>query len=174
MLLWDIEMARAKGYNLYVVKFIMGGFMKKISKFSSFVLVFMLSLSTLGTLNFSAAEINGSERLVDPVCSYSKKKVEDNKKVYFYHPQLGQKWQYANNYYLSASKGGINLSFGYGPVSVAYSKSGSGGYTVPANYNKQSKLKMRETGDVYKITPSSCNPYYDFKEEVEYAYAVYR
>lgn len=143
----------------------------KISKFCSLVLVLMISLNVL---NFSASEINGSERLVDPVCSYSSEKVENNKNVYFYHPQLGKKWQYANNYYLSSRSGGISVNFGYGPVSVSYSKSGSGGYTVPANYSKQSKLKMRETGDVYRVTPSSCNPYYDFKEEVEYAYAVYR
>lgn len=32
---------------------------------------------------------------------------------------------------------------------------------------------MKEIGDVYQITPSSCNPYYSFKYEIEKAYPVY-
>lgn len=139
----------------------------------SMIFISTLILSSLTTLNIKASEIDQATRLVDPVCSYSKKKVENNKNVYFMHPTLGKKWQYANNYFLSASKGGINVSFGYGPVSVSYSKEGSGGYTVPVDYSKKSKLKMKETGHVYKITPSSCNPYYDFVEEIEKAYPVY-
>ncbi len=59
-------------------------------------------------------------------------------------------------------------------MSVSYSKKGSGGYSVPAKYSKYSKLKIRQTGDVYKITRSSCNNYYDFIEEKEHAYPIYK
>ncbi len=137
------------------------------------ICMYRLVLSPLTTLTVHASEINEDQRLVDPVCSYTRKKIENNKNVYFMHPALGKKWQYANNYFLSANKGGLNISMSFGLMNVSYSKEGKGGYTVPADYSKKSKLKMKETGDVYKITPSSCNPYYDFVEEIEKAYPVY-
>lgn len=137
-----------------------------------FVLISFSCLMLSGVV-VNAQEVDKSTRLVDPVCSYSKKKVENNKSVTFYHPSFKDKWQYANNYYLSEDRGSLSLSFGYGPMSVSYSKSGVGGYTVPADYSQKSKLKMKEIGDVYQVTPSSCNPYYSFKYEIEKAYPVY-
>ncbi len=87
---------------------------KNIHVSASFASV--LILRSLPTLNINASEIDQATILVDPVFSYSKKKVENNKNVYFMHSSLGKKWQYANNYFLSVSKGGINVSFGYGPL----------------------------------------------------------
>lgn len=66
------------------------------------------------------------------------------------------------------NKGSIALSFDYGPVSVAYSKSGAG-YSVPANYKRKSKLKIKQTGDVYRVTRNNYSTYNGFKEEVEHA-----
>ncbi len=146
------------------------------SKLFSMISIFFISFTFLGIFssNLNATAVSKEPKFVDPICTYQKTKVSNNKNVYFYHPQLGKKWQKADHYYLSKNKGSLSLNFGYGPVSVSYSKQGSGGYSVPANYSKYSKLKIRQTGDVYRITRNSCNKYYDFVEEYEYAYPIYK
>ncbi len=145
-------------------------------KLSSIISIFFITFGFIGIFNsnLNASELPKDSKLVDPVCSYKKTKVSNNENVYFFHPQLGKTWQKADHYNLSKGTGSLSLNFGYGPVSVSYSKQGSGGYSVPANYSKYSKLKIRQTGDVYKITRSSCSNYYDFVEEDEYAYAIYK
>ncbi len=146
------------------------------SKLFSMISNFFILFTFLGIFssNLNATAVSKDPKFVDSICTYQKTKVSNNKNVYFYHPQLGKKWQKAYHYYLSKNKDSVSLNFGYGPVSVSYSKQGSDGYSVPADYSKYSKLKIRQTGDVYRITRNSRNKYYDFVEEYEYAYPIYK
>lgn len=142
-----------------------------------FVLIGGYNMKTSQLLKASEIKESTSEkgeRLVDPICSYKKELINNNKHVYYFHPDYDSKWWKVDEYNISTSKkGNIDLSFGYGPLSVSYSKVGSG-VTKYADPTRYSKLKMNTGGKVYKITDSRCNTRYDFVETSESPYVYYK
>lgn len=86
------------------------------TKFFSIVAIFLISFGLFGVIitpNLMASEIQSNStkvlndkdsKLIDPICSYSKKLVNSNKHIYYYHPDFKSKWWKVDEYNIGTSK----------------------------------------------------------------------